>query len=362
MKKFLLVIMLLASFSILLVGCGNSGSSKSASGTTSSSSSSSSNSSNSSSSNSSSSNSASSGKHYTFRLADDQPTGYPTVVGDQKFAKLVNQRTNGRITIKIYPNAQLGDEKSVFEQVQLGAVDFERINSSALSNYDKQIGVFSLPYLFKNEQQKWDVLNGKVGQKLLDGLTSAKAVGLTYYDSGSRNFYNSKHAVSKPSDLKGLKIRVQQSDMMVDLVNTLGASATPIDYAEVYNSLQTGVIDGAENNWPSYYSTNHYKVAKYFTEDHHTMNPEVLLMSSKKWNKLSASDQKIIRQAAVDSQKTQRASWKALQDKAKKAVKANGNVITPVTDIAAWQKAVQPLYKKYGSQYSDLIKQIQAVK
>lgn len=353
MKKFVLLIMLVASLGFLLVGCGSNNSpsnSKSASGKTDTTS------------NSGSSDKASSGKHYTFRLADDQPANYPTVVGDKEFAKLVNQRTNGRITIKVYPNAQLGDEKSVLEQVQLGAVDFIRVNSSPLANYSKKIGVLNLPYLFKDAKQKWDVLNGPIGQELLDSLQSSNLVGLTYYDSGSRNFYNSKHPVAKPSDLKGLKIRVQQSKLMVDLVNTLGGSATPIAYSEVYNSLQTGVIDGAENNWPSYYSTNHYKVAKYFTEDHHTMNPEVVIMSKKKWDQLSKADQKIIRQAAVDSQKVQRESWAKLQKKARDAVKANGNVITQVNDIAAWQKAVQPLYDKYGSQYKDLITKIRAVK
>ncbi len=353
MKRLFLLVMVLASFSILLTACGsnsNSGS-KSASGTSSTSSSS-----------DSSKSGSSAGKHYTFRLADDQPADYPTVVGDKEFAKLVNQRTNGRITIKVYPNGQLGDEKSVLEQVQLGAIDFIRINSSPLSDYSKKIGVLNLPYLFNSTQQEWDVLNGKIGQELLDSLKDSKLVGLTYYDSGSRNFYNTKHAVSTPADLKGLKIRVQQSNIMVSLVNSLGASATPLAYSDVYNSLQTGVIDGAENNWPSYYSTNHYKVAKYFTEDHHTMNPEVLIMSSKKWDTLSKADQQIIKQAAVDSQKVQRESWKKLQDKAKAAAKANGNVITEVKDITAWQKAVQPVYDKYGSQYKDLISQIRATK
>lgn len=368
MKRFMLMIMVLASFGILLAGCGSSNgsnsTSKAASGTSSNSNSNSSSntSSNASSDTSSSSSSASSGKHYTFRLADDQPANYPTVTGDKEFAKLVSERTNGRIQIKVYPNAQLGDEKSVLEQVQLGAIDFIRVNSSPLANYSKKIGVLNLPYLFKDSTQEWNVLNGKIGQELLDSLSGAKLVGLTYYDSGTRNFYNTKHPVSKPSDLKGLKIRVQQSNIMVDLVNTLGGSATPLPYGEVYNALQTGVIDGAENNWPSYYSTNHYKVAKYFTEDHHTMNPEVVAMSQKKWNELSKSDQQIIKQAAVDSQKVQRAAWKALQDKAKAAVKANGNTVTQVTDIAAWQKAVQPLYDKYGNQYKDLISQIKAVK
>jgi tripartite ATP-independent transporter DctP family solute receptor len=296
------------------------------------------------------------------RLADNQPADYPTVLGDNEFAKLVNERTNGRIQIKVYPNAQLGDENTVIQQIQLGAIDFGRINTAPLASYDKEIGVFSLPYLFSSSDQMWKVLNGPIGQRLLDSLQSAKMVGLTYYDSGARNFYDSKRPIVHPSDLKGLKIRVQQSNIFVDLVNTLGGSATPMAYGEVFNALQTGVIDGAENNWPSYYTTNHYKVAKYVTEDEHTRNPEVLLVSQATWNKLSPQDQQIIRQAAVESQQTERQAWTQLEQKAKDAVKANGNVITEVQDVTEWQQAVQPLYDKYGKDYKDLIDQIRATK
>ncbi|MCL6515494.1 TRAP transporter substrate-binding protein [Alicyclobacillus sp.] len=303
-----------------------------------------------------------SGQSMVLRLADNQPADYPTVLGDNEFAKLVNERTNGRIQIKVYPNAQLGDENTVIQQIQLGAIDFGRINTAPLASYDKDIGVFSLPYLFSSSDQMWKVLNGPIGQQLLDSLQSAKMVGLTYYDSGARNFYDSKRPIVHPSDLKGLKIRVQQSNIFVDLVNTLGGSATPMAYGEVFNALQTGVIDGAENNWPSYYTTNHYKVAKYITEDEHTRNPEVLLASQATWNKLSPQDQQIIRQAAVESQQVERQAWAQLEQKAKDAVKANGNVITEVQDVSEWQQAVQPLYDKYGKDYKTLIDQIRATK
>jgi tripartite ATP-independent transporter DctP family solute receptor len=304
---------------------------------------------------------ASSTAHITLRLADDQPSNYPTVVGDQKFAQLVKQRSNGRITVSVYPNAQLGDEATVAEQVQLGAIDFARINASPLASFDSQLNVLSLPYLFNSSQQMWDVLNGPIGNNLLSTLSTAKMVGLTYYDSGARSFYNSKHPVIHPSDLKGMKIRVQQSPIYIDLVKALGASPTPMAYGDVYGALQTGVIDGAENNWPSYYSTNHYQVAKYFTEDDHTRTPEILLASQISWNKLSPADQKLIMQAAKDSQVTERQSWDQLEAKAKKAVAANGNVISQV-NIAEWQKAVQPLYTKYGSQFKTIIAQIRATK
>jgi tripartite ATP-independent transporter DctP family solute receptor len=263
--------------------------------------------------------------------------------------------------VKVYPSAQLGDEKSVIEQVQLGAIDFARVNSSPLAEFSKDIGVFNMPYLFNSSDQMWKVLNGPIGDKLLKSLESSQMIGLTYYDSGSRNFYNSKKVVRHPSDLKGLKIRVQQSNAFVDLVNGLGGSATPMSYGDVYNALQTGVIDGAENNWPSYYSTNHYKVARYITEDQHTRNPEILLASLATWNKLSDSDKKIILQAAKDSQVVQRKEWAKLEKKAKDAAKANGNTITTISNLSEWQKAVQPVYDKYGKDYKSLIDEIRAV-
>lgn len=304
---------------------------------------------------------SSSGQKLTLRLADIQPADYPTVVGDNEFAKLVSERTNGRITISVYPNAQLGDEKTAIEQVQLGAIDFGRINASPLASFDKQLNVFNLPYLFSSSDQMWKVLNGPIGDQMLAGLKDSKMIGLTYYDSGARNFYNTKHPVVHPQDLNGLKIRVQQSDMFIDLVKALGGSPTPMAYGEVYSALQTGVIDGAENNWPSYYSTNHYQVAKYLTVDEHSRTPELLLASQATWNKLSPDDQKIIMQAAKDSQAVQRKAWTDLEDKAMKAAQQNGNVISKV-DISEWQKAVQPLYDKYGKDYTDLINQIRATK
>lgn len=304
---------------------------------------------------------SSSGQKLTLRLADIQPADYPTVVGDNEFAKLVSERTNGRITISVYPNAQLGDEKTAIEQVQLGAIDFGRINASPLASFDKQLNVFNLPYLFSSSDQMWKVLNGPIGDQMLAGLKNSKMIGLTYYDSGARNFYNTKHPVIHPQDLNGLKIRVQQSDMFIDLVKALGGSPTPMAYGEVYSALQTGVIDGAENNWPSYYSTNHYQVSKYLTVDEHSRTPELLLASQATWNKLSPDDQKIIMQAAKDSQTVQRKAWTDLEDKAMKAAQQNGNVISKV-DISEWQKAVQPLYDKYGKDYTDLINQIRATK
>jgi tripartite ATP-independent transporter DctP family solute receptor len=302
-----------------------------------------------------------SGKTMSLKMSDDQPKNYPTVKGDKDFAKRVKNKTNGRIKIRVYPSGSLGSETDVVQQVQQGSIDFQRLNGSPLADYDKDMGVLSMPYLFKSDKQKWKVLNGAVGKHLLNTLKSHKLVGLTYYDSGDRNFYNSKHPVKKPSDMKGLKIRVQKSSITEKMIKALGASPTPMDYDEVYSALKSGVIDGAENNFPSYYTTNHYKAAKYFTEDEHVGVPEVVLASKETWNKFSDKDKKIIRSAARHSQKVERKSWDALVKKSKKKVKAGGAKITKVPNKNAWRKAEQPVYDKYGPRYKKYIDKINKV-
>ncbi|SHM16527.1 tripartite ATP-independent transporter solute receptor, DctP family [Caldanaerovirga acetigignens] len=296
------------------------------------------------------------------KLAENQPEDYPTTIGDKEFARLVEEKTNGRIKIEVYAGGQLGDEKSVIEAIQLGGIDFARVNAQPLSDFAKPLRVLSLPYLFDNEEHLWKVLDGPIGEELLDTLKESNMIGLAYYDSGARSFYNSKREVKTPADLKGLKIRVQQSELMVALVEALGASATPMPYGEVYSALQTGVIDGAENNWPSYYSTSHYEVAKYYTLDNHTRTPEVLIASKALWDKLSEEDKKIIKEAARASEAVQKRAWKEYEQKAIEAVKAKGNVITEITDLKPWQDAVQPLYERFGAEYKDLIERIKAVK
>ena len=299
----------------------------------------------------------------TYKLAENQPPDYPTTIGDKEFARLVKEGTKGRIIIDVQPGGVLGDEKSVIEAVQMGGLAFARVNAQPLSDFYKPLMVFSLLFIFRNADHQWKVLDGKVGDEVLDGMKSARMVGLAYYDSGSRNIYNSKKAIKKPADLKGLKIRVQQSELMMDMIKALGASPTPMPYAEVYTGLQSGVIDGAENNWPSYYSTSHYEVAPYITLNGHTMTPEVVIVSKAIWDKISPADQKIIKEAARKSEAAQKKAWKAYEAKSINAIKKGGkNTITEVPDKKEFQKAVQPLYEKYGADFKDLIKKIQATK
>jgi tripartite ATP-independent transporter DctP family solute receptor len=293
---------------------------------------------------------------YTFRLADIQPADYPTTLGDKKFAELVKERTDGRIQIDVFPAAQLGDEKSVIEQVQLGAIEFTRISSGPLAEFNKAFGVFSLPYIFDNDDHMWKFLNGP-GAKLLDDLDASKMKGLAYYTSGSRNFY-AKKQLKSIADLKGMKIRVQQNQINIDLINALGGSATPMAYGEVYSSLQTGIIDAAENNIPSYASAKHFETAKNFIEDGHQRVPEVLMMSLQSFNKLSDDDKKIIKQAALDSVATQREEWTKYETKSREQVLAGGATITKVDNIKVWQDAVKPVIDKYRDQFKDTLDQI----
>ncbi|MBQ4377967.1 MAG: TRAP transporter substrate-binding protein [Treponema sp.] len=296
------------------------------------------------------------------RYAENQPQDYPTTQAAYKFAELVEQKTNGRIHIDVYYGAQLGDEKAVIEQLQFGAIDFTRVSISPLSEFDKSLNVLQLPYLYKDASQMWRVLEGDIGENFLKGVEKAGLIGLSWFDAGARNFYNSKKPVTKLEDLKGLKIRVQESQLMMGMVAALGASATPMAYGEVYSGLQTGVIDGAENNWPSYDSVSHYEVAKYYVLDEHTRVPEMQMVSKITWEKFSPEDQKIIKECALESAKLERELWAAKESASEAKVKAAGSVITELEpgEKEKFQAAMAPLYSQFGAGYEDIIKAIQA--
>lgn len=301
-------------------------------------------------------------KKIVLRLAENQPEDYPTTIGDKEFAKLVEERTNGRIKIEVYAGAQLGQEKAVIEQVQFGAIDFARVSISPLAEFSKGLNALQLPYLYRDAAHEWKVLEGPIGDQFLNSMDSAKLLGLCWYDSGARSFYNSKKVIKSPADMKGLKIRVQESKLMMGLVSALGATPVPMAYGEVYSGLQTGVIDGAENNWPSYFTTSHYEVAKHLVIDEHTRVPEMIIASKMTLDKLSKEDVEIIKQAAKDSVKVQKESWAKKENEAQDKVKAAGNTITILENNEAFQKAVAPLYDEFGKDYKDIIQKIQETK
>ncbi len=295
------------------------------------------------------------------RLAETHGADYPTTKGDYEFARLVEERTDGRIKIEVYPGSQLGEERAVIEQVQFGAIDFTRVSISPLAAFAPDFNALQMPYLYRSADHMWEVLNSPIGDEFLGSLEPSGFVGLCWYDSGARSFYNSVRPIKKVSDLAGLKIRVQESALMVGLVEALGAVATPMPFGEVYSAIQTGVIDGAENNWPSYYSTSHYEVAKYYTLDEHTRVPEITIASKITMDKLSKEDQEIIKKAAKDSMAFQIKAWADYEKVAEDAVKANGNEIYRLPDNSEFQAAMQPLYDDLSPELKEVVAKIRAV-
>ena len=222
-----------------------------------------------------------------YRSSDVHPEDYPTVMAVKYMSDIIKQKTGGKDTIKVYTMSQLGSEKDTIEQTKIGALDFVRINVAPMNNICPETMVPTMPFLFKSKEHMRKVLDGPIGDEILKACEKQGFVGLAFYDSGSRSLYTVKKPVKSIADVKGMKIRVQQSDLWVALLQAMGANATPIPYAEVYTALKTGVVDGAENNWPSYDTARHYEVAKYYAITDHSMAPEMLLMSKKVYDALT---------------------------------------------------------------------------
>lgn len=294
----------------------------------------------------------------TMRLAEVHPEGYPTTMAAREFARLVEERTEGRYKIEVYPGGQLGDEKSVTEQIQFGAIDFGRLSLSPITEFEKSLNALMLPYIYRDKQHMFNVVDGPIGDELLEKLEGNGLVGLAWYDAGARSFYNSIREINTPDDMKGLKIRVQETKLMMDLISALGASPVSLAYGDVYSALQTGVIDGAENNFPSYYSTHHFEVAKYLTLDEHTRVPELILTSTMVMDKLSDEDKTIFKEAARESAEFERIEWEKYELESEEKVKEAGCTITYLDSNAEFQEKVQSLYDEFGADYKDLIDRI----
>ena len=298
----------------------------------------------------------------TLRSTDIHPDGYPTIEAVKFMGSLIEQRTSGRVKINVFHSAQLGQEKDTIEQTRFGVIDMNRINMAPFNNLIASTNVPSLPFLFRSVAHMQKVMDGEIGDGILNDFSAHGLVGLAFYDSGARSFYNSKRPINTLADMKGLKIRVQQSDMFIDLVNALGANATPMPFGEVYTSLQTGVIDGAENNWPSYESTRHFEVAKFISLTEHSMSPEVLVMSKRSFDKLSAGDRDIVRASAKESVAKMRELWTAREKSSEAAVRGRGAQVNPV-EKQAFIDAMKPIYDKYvkDAALKAMVAKIQAV-
>lgn len=299
-----------------------------------------------------------------FRSADVHPADYPTVEAVKHMDKVLKEQTQKRLGIRVYPNAALGNERDTVEQVKIGALDMIRINVAPLTNVVPETIVTAMPFVFRSKEHLRAVLDGPIGDEILAAMESQGMVGLAFYDSGARSFYTVKKPVKTLADVKGMKLRVQQSDLFVAMVEALGASPTPMPYGEVYTALKTGIVDGAENNLPSYESSRHFEAAKYYDVTEHSMAPEMLVFSKKVWDGLPKEDQALIRKAAKESVPLMHKLWDERETKARKTVEAAGVQFIAPANKQEFIDAMKPVYAKFANtpKLQDLVKRIQETK
>lgn len=307
--------------------------------------------------------SSSSSGPIVFRLADTLTEAYPATAGAIEFARLVEEYTEGRVVVEVHHGATLGgDESAYVEQLQFGGIDAARLNLSPVAEVAPMLNLLQMPFLFATMEHMHEVIDSEIGDELLASVDGTQMVGLALYEAGQRNIYNSKKAINSIDDLKGLKIRVPNNQLMLDTFNALDANATPLSITEVYSALQTGVIDGAENNFPSYQQMSHFEVANHLTLNGHTAPPEILVFSESSFKKLSAEDQALVRKAAKDSVAYQRDVFNVTEAEANRIVTEGGSTINELVDRAPFEAAVAPLYEKYAGAYMDTLTKIQAMK
>ena len=297
-------------------------------------------------------------KPLILRYAENQPEDYPTSKAAKAFAELVAQRTGGRVKVLVYSGAELGAEQSVIQQMQFGGVDFSRVSLSQLAEYEPELSVLQLPYLYSDAEQMWRVLDGSIGDEFLAMLDGMDLVGLSWFDAGVRSFYT-REKVTGLDDLQGLTIRVQESDMMSEMILDLGAKPAQVVYSRVYAALHNAEIDGAENNWPSYEAMGHYEVAPYFLKDEHARVPELQLASEAAMEKLAELDPDIIRTCGKESALAERRLWAEREASAEKHMREWGVEVTTLSaaEKARFRAAVEPMYAAFEEQ-SRLIQRI----
>jgi len=299
-----------------------------------------------------------------FKASDVHPEGYPTVQAVENMGKKLEAATGGRLSIQMYASMQLGGEKEAIEQAQVGALQLARVSVGALGPVVDDLNVFNLPFLFRSTEHMEKVIDGPIGQELLDKVSNnanTRLIGLAWMDAGARSVYDTKKPIKSIDDLKGLKMRVMGNPMFVDMMNALGGNGVAMGYDQVFSALQTGVVDGAENNPPSFVFDNHYQVAKYYTLTEHLIVPEILVFSRASWDNLSKDDQALIKKLAREAQLDERQLWRKVEDEAMAKMKSQGIEVDTVSDKAPFEAAVKPVWDKYGAKYSELIKRIQAV-
>ena len=298
------------------------------------------------------------------KATDVHPLGYPTVEAVVQMGKKLEAATNGRLSIQMFPSMQLGGEKEMIEQAQVGALAIARISVGPMGPIVPEMNVFNLPFMFRDDAHMEKVIDGPIGDELLKKLSESKAnlIGLCWMNAGTRNVYNSKKPIQTVNDLKGLKIRMMGNPVFVDTMNSLGGNGVAMGFDQLINAMQTGVVDGAENNYPSYESGQHYRYAKYYSKTGHLMIPEILIFSKKIWDELSKEDQALILKVAREAQQEERKLWYDREKESLKKMAEAGAIVNDVADKKEFQAAVKPVWDKYGAQHGALIQRIQDVK
>ncbi|MBB3035050.1 TRAP transporter substrate-binding protein [Alteriqipengyuania lutimaris] len=278
--------------------------------------------------------------------ADAHPGDYPTVRAVEFMGRYLAQKTGGRLGIKVFAGGQLGSETDTLEITSFGGIDFSRVNFAPLNSMEPLTLPFCLPFVFDSVSHMRRVVDSEVGDEVMASLEPHNLIGLCIYDSGARSFYNVRRPIAAPSDMRGLKIRVPASDLYISMVNALGANAVPIPFGEIYQSLAQGVIDGAENNWPTFVGERHYEVAEYLSLTRHLLTPEALVMSKASWDRLPPPDQNLVREAAKASVVEMRRLWDARVEEAKAAVEASSVEVNEV-DIQPFADLMRPVWDEY---------------
>jgi len=288
---------------------------------------------------------------------------HPMYRSDVYFAQLVAKKTNGAVEVQNFASSQLGKGRDAIESCQMGTLEMTQTMTANVGTFVNAFDVFTLPFIFRDQEHFYRVIDGPIGQDLLKDLMKVNLLGLCYYDAGSRSFYNSKRPIKVVEDLKGLKIRVPQSTVMIDTINAMGAGAVPVEYAEVYSSLQQGVIDGAENAAIAYYHMKHYEVAKYFSLTAHFRTPDIVLISLKVWQKLPKEYQTAILESAKETSLYERKLWVSEENETLEKLKGLGVKINEIPDVTAFREKVKPVWEKYKARLpKGLIENIQATK
>jgi tripartite ATP-independent transporter DctP family solute receptor len=299
------------------------------------------------------------------KATDVHPLGYPTVEAVVRMGKKLETASNGRLSIQMYPSMQLGGEKEMIEQAQVGALAIARISVGPMGPIVPELNVFNLPFMFRDNGHMEKVIDGPIGDEMLKKLSdhpTANLIGLCWMNAGTRNVYNSKRPIKTPDDLKGLKIRMMGNPVFVDSMNALGGNGVAMGFDQLINAMQTGVVDGAENNEPSYESGQHYRYAKFYSNTGHLMIPEILVFSKRVWQSLSEADRALIQQLAKEAQHEERGLWYEKEKASLDAMKKSGAEINDVADKKPFQAAVKPVWDKYGAAHQALIQRIQDVK